>query len=190
MTRLAYWITTHLILMRAAGRGQTMLRVVLAATGAGALLLSTRGWQAPDSIILVLGGLAALGCAAWPGGAASLTVIGAAVLMWILRWGIDEVPPFDRTAVLAGLIYLHHSTAALCAAMPVTAPLDPVLLSRWYARASAVLVVTVALGGATYASRRIDGGVWSDILGLAGVVAIVAALAGLTVLAGAGRMRR
>ncbi|HEX5494274.1 MAG TPA: hypothetical protein VFX70_06855, partial [Mycobacteriales bacterium] len=82
------------------------------------------------------------------------------------------------TAVLAALLYLFHTTAALLAALPPVARVEPAVLVRWYGHAAGVLVLAEAVGLAMSLAGRVTGGILVDLVGLAGVVV----LAGVPVL--------
>jgi hypothetical protein len=116
--------------VRESSGGQRALRGLLALTALAAFTLE------PDR------GLTLAGIAAWtivltvplvvamPGGDAPLGVLIAATVSWLAGWG-GELPPVATTVLLGAVLYLHHVTAALAAAMPASATLDRSLLRRW-----------------------------------------------------------
>jgi hypothetical protein len=110
-------------------------------------------------------------------------VLGAAAGGWALRYGVHAAPPGPALA-LGALLYLHHLTAALCAAVPATAAVDREVLFRWAAQAAGVLGLTAAAAGAL---RLLGRPAASPALELVGIAAAVGLAALLVVLARAGR---
>lgn len=157
-------------LVRTVPAAQLGLRAVLLVTGAVALVLATQ-WRVPQAPLAVTAGAALLVVVVAPASSAPLAVMAVVSANWVLHF--SEAPPIARTAVLALVLYLFHTTAALCGAVPVTARLDPALLRSWYRSALGVLGGSVLVGVVAYAVDRQPSAVWLDVVGLLGVIAVV-----------------
>ncbi|HVQ91454.1 MAG TPA: hypothetical protein VMU51_10505 [Mycobacteriales bacterium] len=156
--------------------GQVALRGAVAGTGGLALLLAAAGQLLGAGLVALLGLPALLSAVLRPDGGGPAVVLGAAATAWAMRYGV-AAPPLGATLALAALLYLHHLTAALGAAMPVDASIDPQLLLRWGAHAAGVLALT----GLAATGLRLGGEpAASPVLEVAGLVGAVA-LAGLLV---------
>ncbi|MGA8116593.1 MAG: hypothetical protein WCA46_23390 [Actinocatenispora sp.] len=71
-------------------------------------------------------------------------------LLMVVEWLIatllyGEAPSLAGTFAIAVLLYLHHSTCALAAALPASARLSAGVLVRWLGRTGGVLMVSVLL---------------------------------------------
>lgn len=153
---------------------QVALRVVLVATGGVALGLAQGGWSMPGGLVVMVGAAALYGSLAAPEGALPGMVVGAVVLAWLLRWGLHDTAPVAETVVLAVLLYLFHTTAALLAALPPAARVDRAVMVRWYSRAFGVSLLAVVFGLAAMTTDRASGGLLVDLVGLAGVIVLAA----------------
>ncbi len=153
---------------------QVALRVVLLATGGVALGLAQGGWSMPGGLVVLVGAAALYGSLAAPEGVLPGMVVGAVLLAWLLRWGLHDAAPVAGTVVLAVLLYLFHTTAALLAALPPAARVGRAVLVRWYSRAFDVSLLAVVFGLVTMTTDRVSGGLWVDLFGLAGVVVLAA----------------
>jgi len=71
----------------------------------------------------------------------------AIVVEWLLSTMV-YAEPRGILALLAvtALLYAHHTTCALAAAVPITADLAPGVLLNWLIRTASILVVSIALG--------------------------------------------
>lgn len=161
---------------------QVALRVVLLVSGGASLVLAQGRWALPGGLAVLLGAAALLGTVLAPESPGAGMVVGAAVVAWVLRWGVHQHVPAVPTVLLAVLLYLCHTTAALLAVLPPVATVDRAVLVRWYLRALAVSASAVLLGAVALATGRVAGGILVDLLGLVGVVV----LAGIPVLLAAG----
>jgi hypothetical protein len=164
--------------VRGTPRSQLLLRVLLLLDGGAALALSAEAGTLPGRAVVFLGAVALVASLAAPAGLAPAGVVAAAVLGWVLRYGLHGQVPAAATVVLAVVLYLFHDLAALVAALPPTAPVGRDVLGRWYAVSLAVAVVTVPVGVAVLVADGVEGGRAVDLLGMLGVVA----LAGVPVL--------
>jgi hypothetical protein len=82
--------------------------------------------------------------ALWPRTAAVTTFWLFTIVGWIAATTLyGTVATLPRLAGLAVSLYLVHSAAALAAALPYDAVVDPVVVVRWLLRAAGVLVVSV-----------------------------------------------
>src|SRR5439155_12305343 len=107
-------------IVRAMPSVQLALRGLLAGTGALALLLAAGGRTVDPSLLVLLAVPALLAAVVRPAGAGPAVVLGAAATAWIVGYGVAAAP-LGSTLVLAAVLYLHHLTAALLAAVPPTA---------------------------------------------------------------------
>jgi hypothetical protein len=152
---------------------QLALRVLLLLTGAAALAIAPGGRLVVPGLVALLGALALPAAVASPEGPGPAVVLGTAAAAWTIRYGVST-PPFDATLAVAGALILHHSTAALCAAMPLTSRIEPRVVLRWAGQ----LAVVLALAGAVAAGVRLLGRPAASVpLELLGVVAAVVVVA-------------
>jgi hypothetical protein len=156
---------------------QLALRGVVAAAGLLALLIASGSQLVAAGLVALVGVPAALTAAVRPDGSGPTGVLAAAAGAWALRYGVAAAPLRPALA-LAVLLYLHHVTAALCAAVPPAAAIDRAVLLRWGAHVAGVLGCTVAAAGGL---RLLGRPAASSPLELVGIAAAVA-LAGLLVL--------
>jgi hypothetical protein len=116
--------------------------------GVFGLALVAQGFAYPSSVltgttVIVLVALALLP-ALWPRTAAVSTFWLLTVAGWVAATTLyGAVATLPRLAGLAVALYLVHSGAALAAALPYDAVVDPVAIVRWLLRAMGVLVVSV-----------------------------------------------
>lgn len=162
---------------RAVRPAQLGLRCLVGGTGGAALLLVPAGQLVGAGLLALLAVPALLAAVVRPDGGGPAVVLGLAVAAWMLRYGVAAAP-LGPAAVLAGLLYLHHLTAALCAALPPAAALDRTVLARWGAHAALVLALTGAVAAGVGLLGRPGA---SAPLELLGIVAAVG-LAGIPVL--------
>jgi hypothetical protein len=155
---------------------QLALRGVIGATGGLALRIAPAGQLVVAGLVALLGVPALLAAVIRPDGSGAAVVLGAAIGAWAARYGVSAAP-LGSAFALAALLYLHHVTAALCAAMPATAAVDGAVLFHWGAYAAAVLGLTGVAAGAL---RLLGRPAPSPVLELVGIGAAVA-LAGLLV---------
>jgi hypothetical protein len=173
---------------RARGRAGRLLRMppaqlafrgLLLLTGATALLVAPGGRLIVPGLLALVGVPALLSAVVNPDGAGPAVVLGAAGAAWALRYGVST-PPLDATLALAGALAVHHSTAALCAAMPRTSRIDPAVVLRWAGQVAVVLAVAAAVAAAARLLGRPAASVPLEIAGVAAVVALAAVAVLLT----------
>ncbi|GAA5195324.1 hypothetical protein GCM10023322_61800 [Rugosimonospora acidiphila] len=105
-------------------------------------------------------------------------VIFAAVLGWLARTTAYSEPiTYWRLVVLAGLLYLLHTLAALAAVLPYDAVISPGVLSRWLVRWGIVVLLTAVVAMFTLLIPVYLPGQRYLVASLAGL-ALMAALAG------------
>lgn len=172
MTRLGDLIVSMLLAIKGLGetrRSQLLLRLVLLVSGVGAI-----GVVGLEPVVLVgAGALLLLMTAIGPGspfGTAAIVCIGAA---WIVNDDFETNSGIARTALLAVLLYLVHTTAALSAGMPRTSSVAPLVVTRWYAHVAFVVVITGALAAVIAAMAELDGSLMLIVVGLVAVVGLV-----------------
>ena len=163
--------------VRAMPPAQRALRGVLAGTGGAALLIAPGGRLVIPGLLALLAAPAVVAAALRPDGGGPGVVLGGAVAAWTFRYGLTAAP-LGTALALAVLLYLHHLTAALCAALPASAAVDRAVWLRWGAHAAVVLGLTGALAGGF---RLLSEPAASGPLELLGIAAAVA-LAGIPVL--------
>jgi hypothetical protein len=142
-------------------------------TGAAALLVAPGGRLVVPGLIALVGAVGLLVAAARPDSAGSAVVLGAAALAWTVRYGLTR-PPVAATLVLAVALALHHQAAALAAALPPTANVEPALLLRFGLHTAVVLAVSAAVAVLALAVGRPGGSVPLELAGLLAVVLVVA----------------
>jgi hypothetical protein len=169
-------ILHHRDRVRAWARRATALglavRGIVWLTGVAGLLLAMP-WR--PAIMVPIACLLALPAAAAPSGwfvwLVELLAIGAVAAADGYPW---------RLAPLAGLLYLHHTAAALAAQLRTDAAFPAAVLGRWAGRAGLVLAGSVAVGLAAAALAN-QAPVWSATgylgLGVAAAVVVTAVLA-------------
>jgi hypothetical protein len=156
---------------------QVGLRTVIGGTGAAALLLAPAGQLVGAGLLTLLAVPGLVAAMVRPDGGGPAAVLGLAVAAWAVRYGVTAAP-LGSAAVLAGLLYVHHLTAALCAALPSTAAPGRAVLARWGAHAALVLVLTGAVAAAAGLLGRPAASPPLELLGLA----VGVGLAGIPVL--------
>jgi hypothetical protein len=159
--------------VRAVPPVQLGLRAVLAGTGGAALLLAPAGQLVAAGLLALTAVPALLAAVVRPDGGGPAAVLGLAVAAWALRYGVAAAP-LGSAAVLAGLLYLHHLTAALCAALPPTAVPHRTVLARWGAHAALVLVLTGGLAAGLGLLGRPGASAPLELLGIAAAVGLAA----------------
>jgi hypothetical protein len=108
-----------------------------------------------------------------PDSAAAVTVLAVLIAEWLLVYGLRGSPPVLRTVLLAVDLYLVHTVAALCGAMPSAARLDRQLLIRWSANVGLTLVASGVVIGIGYAVGTLPGSLTLELIGLLGAVIVV-----------------
>lgn len=140
----------------------TGLRVVLAGAGLVALLLP---WPTPESLA---GFATALGAGALvlavrrPGSIGPLLVMAAAVVSWLSV----PSPGLVRTVAFAAAVFAVHAAAALAAAIPPGAGVDPRLPRRQAARSAGVFGGGCLLVAPTALLSGLPGSAWLTVLGI------------------------
>jgi hypothetical protein len=163
---------------RAVGAVQTMppaqrvLRGVIGGTGGAALLVAPGGRLVISGLLALLAVPAVIAAVLRPDAGGPAVVLAAAVAAWMFRYGVTAAP-LDTAFVLAALLYLHHLTAALCAALPPTAVVDREVWLRWAAHALLVLGLAAVLAGGVRLLGRPAASGPLELLGIAVAVALV-----------------
>ncbi len=81
---------------------------------------------------------------------------------------------------LTAVLYLHHTTSALAAVLPIDAVSAPTVLLGWLGRTLAVVVLSVVLGLLALSIPRLVGGapsLWAPLLGLATAIGVAFVIA-------------
>ncbi|HEX3811430.1 MAG TPA: hypothetical protein VHX59_01205 [Mycobacteriales bacterium] len=159
---------------RAMPAPQVGLRVLLGVLGVAGFAVLHQPWASAAGFLTVIGLLGVLATMVLPDSAAAALVLGTLIAEWLLAYGIHGSPPVVTTLLLALDLYLVHTVAALCGAMPASAELDRQLLVRWSGHIGLTLVasgVVVAIG---YGVGHLPGSLTLELLGLLGAVAVVA----------------
>jgi hypothetical protein len=163
---------------------QLVLRAVLLASGALALLVAPGGRLVVPGVLAIAAAAALVAGVIQPGGAGPTVVLGVAAFDWALRYGSDPAPA-GATLLLAVTLYLHHTTAALAAAVPPTARIEQEVVLRWIGHTVGVLALA---GGVALAVSAAGRPAASVPLELAGILAVVL-LAAVPALLGRGGAR-
>jgi hypothetical protein len=159
--------------LRRVPASQFALRALLLLTGAAALLIAPGGQLVLPGLVTALAVPALVIAVVRPDGGGPAVVLGAAAAAWTIRYGLSA-PPLDATLAVAAALVIHHSTAALCAAMPPTSRIEPLVLLRWAGRLSLWLAVAGVVAAAV---ELLDRPAASAPLEFAGIAAAVAAAA-------------
>ena len=131
--------------VRRAAPGPMLVRLGVFAAGLLAQVVAWPGAVLAGRALLVLIVLAVLPVLA-PRTRLVTVGIVAAVLGWLAATtAYGEPLRYWRVVLLAGLLYLLHTLAALAAVLPYDAVVSPGVLGRWLVRAGVVLLLTVAV---------------------------------------------
>lgn len=177
MTRLGELIVSALLAIKGLGEtrsSQLLLRLVLLVSGAAAIGVVGLEDKPAPVVLMSVGALLLVATAIAPGspfGTAAIACIGIA---WIVDDDFEGSGDIALTALLGVLLYLVHTTAALCAAMPRTSSVDPLVVTRWYAHVAFVVVVTGVLAAVLAVLTELDGSLTLIVVGLAASLALVA----------------
>ncbi|HVX43212.1 MAG TPA: hypothetical protein VHC49_04990 [Mycobacteriales bacterium] len=170
MERLAQgWRT-----FRAMPAQQLGLRGAFFALGIAALAIPIPYWPSVPGVLAVFGFLILLVATAAPSGIAPSVVLGFAAVEWIIGYGWRDDPNHYLTVALAAVLYLVHTTGALCAAMPPTARCERVLLVRWFTTSGLVLLGFAVVVAIVYGIGQLPGSLPLELAGFLGVLAVVA----------------
>lgn len=139
-------VTTGTGAVRNLGVWPLLLRLAILATGFAAMALAL-----PDAMSplwrLILAALAAVLPAVLPGSWAVTALELVAVVAWIVRpMASGDVVTWLPLTALAAALYLHHTSSALAAAMPMDTALATEVPIRWLQRAGVVIAATALLG--------------------------------------------
>jgi hypothetical protein len=136
-----------------------------------ALLAIPEGPGLAWRLLLAAGVLVAVGS---PDQGGAGLALGAAIGSWFAAYGWHGMPSLAATAGFAVALYLLHTATALAAAVPLTAQLRAPVLSRWLRRCLVELAVAAALAAASYGLGRPASSSVLQLLGLLGVVVLIA----------------
>jgi hypothetical protein len=168
-------------LLARATPGPTLVRLVVWVLGVVALVVA----YPADAVFDTRGGLAialvALLPVVFPRTRMVSFVLFTAAFGWLVSTaGFGEPITTVRLVVLAGVLYLLHSSAALAAVLPYDTIVAPRVLLGWALRALGVVAVTAVLGVFAVSGAQLFGGRTYLVAALAGV-AMVALLGWLLV---------
>jgi hypothetical protein len=159
--------------------GPVLVRLVVFASAAGALAL-VYGPLSRGAVGTLLVAAVGLLPALLPRTGLTTLVVLACALGWMVTATTDGSPrDLVRLVVLAGLLYLAHTSAALAAVLPYDTVVSPGALGRWGLRAAVVLAMTVAFTGVCVViAGRADGSTYliASLAGLGVAVALGALL--------------
>jgi hypothetical protein len=151
---------------------QVLLRLAILVAGAAAILVEgSAGGGA--GLVTVIAACAIAYTAIGPDSYAPLTAILALGVGWLIE--IDDRDQPVQLVVMAVLLYLVHTLAALAAAMPITAEVDRDVLPRWSWHLIPVVIGTAAVAAVASAVSGIDGSQGLVVLGLLGALACLIA---------------
>jgi hypothetical protein len=161
--------------------GPLLVRVVVFLAAAVAVVSAVpapvRGTMGLPALLLV-GVLPAL----LPAGRTVTLVASLAILGWFVATTTYQEPvSTPRLLIVAGAVYLLHSSAALAAVLPVDAMVPPGVLRRWLVRAVIRLVAGELLAAGLLATAAL-GPHGTTMYALIGALALTAGLAWLMVL--------
>ncbi len=177
MNALARFFTAAVAAFRTVGdmpAPQLLLRAALLATGTGAVFVPHQPWIGGMAVLLGVGILGALMAAIAPDSPGATITLVAVAVVWVIAYGLHGVPPIALTMALAADLYLFHTLAALCAAMPPTARIDAGLLVGWGRQALVTLVVSGVVAAGAFGLPRLRGSLPLELVGLLGVIALTA----------------
>ena len=160
--------------VRAMPAQQLALRGLLALLGVAGFVILDQPWGSLSGFITVVGLIALLATVQFPDSGAPVMVLGAMVAEWLIAYGLRGSPPVARTLLLAADLYLVHTLAALCAAMPPTSRADAQLYLRWSGHVAVTFLATGVVAGIGYAVGLLPGSLTLELVGLVGAVVIVA----------------
>jgi hypothetical protein len=166
---------------RRATRSAMAVRAGVFVSGLGALLLALPPPARPGPAVLAAALLAYL-AAAWPSGLWVPMLELGAVTAFLGGLAVGAHPArLPEVALLATLLYLHHSAAALGAVLRTDAVVPAAVLRRWVGRAAVVLAASAGTGLCVVAFALAAPPDWSATvfvgLGALAAVGVTAALA-------------
>ncbi len=153
---------------------QLLLRAALLATGTGAVFVPHQPWVGGMAVLLAVGILGALMAAVVPDSPGATITLVLVAVVWVIAYGLHGVPPIALTAALAADLYLFHTLAALCAAMPPTARIDTRLLTDWGRHALITLAASAVVAAGAFGLPRLQGSLPLELAGLLAVIALTA----------------
>jgi hypothetical protein len=122
------------------------------------------------TVLVVLGVLVAVGS---PGQGGAGLALGSAVGAWFAAYDWHGTPPLAATVGYALALYLIHTSTALAAAVPLSVPVQALVVTRWLRRCLVELAVAAGLAAASYGLARLDSSHALLLLGLLGVLLLV-----------------
>jgi len=146
------------------------VRLAIVLAGLGLVLIPAqhlRLWTGLTSIGVIL-------AVASPAGAGAGLALGAAIINWFVSYGEHGSPSPVATVGFALALYLLHTATALAGAVPLSAELRAPVLARWFRRCLVELGVAAVLVAASYGISRPDSSSVLQLLGLLGVLVLVA----------------
>jgi hypothetical protein len=178
--RLAYYLLRMRAWRRRATRLGLAVRVVVWASGFAAMLLAMPAMVPVATGLPVVAALMLLPAARPRGRWVSIVAVAAIGLLAVRLAATTPAQPVLLAGAVGGLLYLHHSTAALAAQVRTDVVIPPAALRHWAARVGLVLAASAGLGLIVVV---LPAPVWPATgqvaLGVAAAVAVAAAVIGL-----------
>lgn len=157
--------------LRTWSRTMIVLRVLIGVSGVAALAIAGTGGVA---LVAILFGAFGLLSALWnPGGAGPGVLIAAALISWLIRYGVHPAS-ITGTVLLVLAVAVHHQSAAFAAALPPTAKVNRAVIDRFVRHGCLVLGLTAVVAILALGVARPGGSVPLEILGLGAAVLAVA----------------
>jgi len=150
-------------------------RLAVLCAAAGAALLE----PSPTWVMVVGAVLAAALSVARPDRVGSIPPITVLLVGWLAGYGTDTVAPLGQTIGFALLLVVVHECATLAAAVPAFAYCSSAVARRWLTRLAPEAAAVLLAAGAVAVMGRYRGSPAADVVGLAAVVGVLAALAWL-----------
>jgi hypothetical protein len=172
------WVRRIRATVESAAPGPLLVRAGIFLTALGALLTAYPTDLVTSRLVLglmVLAAAAAVAPRSWTVTAVALLAVGG----WLYStMGYEEPVTLPRVFGIAGLLYLTHSLAALGAALPLDAVVNPEVLTRWAGRAMLVVVGSAvpALAVVVIADAVRGAFLLASLLGLAAAVCLAGLL--------------
>jgi hypothetical protein len=139
------WIDNWLSMVRRTAPGPVLVR---GSVFVAALLAQLVAW--PGAVVLGRPVLALLVIAILPALFPRTWLVTMDILVTVIGWLVGTTSyggpvTYWRLVLLAGLLYLVHTLAALAAVLPYDAVTSPGVLARWLRRCGAVVLLTAAV---------------------------------------------
>lgn len=146
------------------------LGALLAAVGAALLE------PVPTAALVLVALFAAAASAARPTRFGAAPPLAVLLALWLVGYGTDTEPSLPRTIAFGLVLVVLHECVALASAVPASAFATAALLVRWLAHLVPEALAVVAVAGLVAITGRMAGSPAVDIIGLAAVLGVLAAL--------------